>query len=175
MLRALPFTGIATLAGACALAWPSEMRFGRIASTATAGTVRLVRPATLATTQPTTASPTIGGNRVATGGALLVGGGACSATNNCGVGAVQIAGAPSGTFATVTSPASITLTSGANSMLVNTFRRRYGAPGTAGVTTGTGSFSTLGRATLILAATLQVNANQPSGTYTGIMLVTVNY
>lgn len=157
------------------LSEPAEMRFGRVASTNAAGTVSLVRPASLSASQPTTASPTIGGNRVALGGALLVGGGACSAAVGCGVGSILIQGANSGTFSTVATPAFITLTSGANSMIVNTFRRRYGAPGTTGVTTGTGSFSATGQATLIIGATLQVGLGQPSGTYTGSMVVTVDY
>jgi Mat/Ecp fimbriae major subunit len=75
----------------------------------------------------------------------------------------------------VTLPATITLTSGANTMTVNALTRRYGADGTAGVTTGAGAFTATGVATVLMAGTLAVGANQAAGTYAGTMAVTVDY
>jgi Mat/Ecp fimbriae major subunit len=154
---------------------PSDMRFGSLAPAATAGTVVLALPATLAATPPTTAAPTITGTRTVTGGVIMVGGGTCSATVLCGAGGLQVAGPVSGSFSTVTLPATITLTSGANTMTVNALTRRYGADGTAGVTTGAGAFTATGVATVLMAGTLAVGANQAAGTYAGTMAVTVDY
>jgi Mat/Ecp fimbriae major subunit len=165
----------ATVLPPIALAQPSDMRFGSLAPAATAGTIVLAMPATLNATQPTTAAPTITGTRTATGGVIMVGGGTCSATVLCGVGGVQVTGPNSGTFSTVTLPATITLTSGANTMTVGTLTRRYGAPGTAGVLTGAGAFSATGTATVMFGGTLAVGANQAAGAYTGTMAVTVDY
>jgi Mat/Ecp fimbriae major subunit len=154
---------------------PSDMRFGSIAPAATAGTIVLALPATLSATPPTTAAPTIVGTRTATGGVIMVGGGTCSATVLCGAGGLQVAGPVSGSFSTVTLPATVTLTSGANTMTVGTLTRRYGADGTAGVTTGAGAFTAGGIATVLMAGTLNVAIAQASGTYTGTMAVTVDY
>jgi Mat/Ecp fimbriae major subunit len=154
---------------------PSDMRFGSIAPAATAGTIVLALPATLSATPPTTAAPTITGTRTATGGVIMVGGGTCSATVLCGAGGLQVAGPVSGSFSTVTLPATVTLTSGANTMTVGTLTKRYGADGTAGVTTGAGAFTAGGIATVLMAGTLNVAIAQASGTYTGTMAVTVDY
>jgi Mat/Ecp fimbriae major subunit len=154
---------------------PSDMRFGSIAPAATAGTIVLALPATLAATPPTTAAPTIVGTRTATGGVIMVGGGTCSATILCGAGGLQVAGPVSGSFSTVTLPATVTLTSGANTMTVGTLTKRYGADGTAGVITGAGAFTAGGSATVLMAGTLNVGIAQASGTYTGTMAVTVDY
>jgi Mat/Ecp fimbriae major subunit len=154
---------------------PSDMRFGSLAPAATAGTVVLALPATLAATPPTTAAPTIVGTRTVTGGVIMVGGGTCSATVLCGAGGLQVAGPVSGSFSTVTLPATVTLTSGANTMTVGTLTKRYGADGTAGVTTGAGAFTAGGIATVLMAGTLNVGIAQASGTYTGTMAVTVDY
>jgi Mat/Ecp fimbriae major subunit len=154
---------------------PSDMRFGSIAPAATAGTIVLALPATLAATPPTTAAPTIVGTRTATGGVIMVGGGTCSATVLCGAGGLQVAGPVSGSFTTVTLPATVTLTSGANTMTVGTLTKRYGADGTAGVITGAGAFTAGGIATVLFAGTLNVAIAQASGTYTGTMAVTVDY
>jgi Mat/Ecp fimbriae major subunit len=154
---------------------PSDMRFGSIAPAATAGTIVLALPATLAATPPTTAAPTIVGTRTATGGVIMVGGGTCSATILCGAGGLQVAGPVSGSFSTVTLPATVTLTSGANTMTVGTLTKRYGADGTAGVITGAGAFTAGGIATVLMAGTLNVGIAQASGTYTGTMAVTVDY
>jgi Mat/Ecp fimbriae major subunit len=154
---------------------PSDMRFGSLAPAATAGTIVLALPATLSATPPTTAAPTITGTRTATGGVIMVGGGTCSATVLCGAGGLQVAGPVSGSFSTVTLPATVTLTSGANTMTVGTLTKRYGADGTAGVTTGAGAFTAGGIATVLMAGTLTVAIAQASGTYTGTMAVTVDY
>jgi Mat/Ecp fimbriae major subunit len=129
----------------------------------------------LAATPPTTAAPTIVGTRTATGGVIMVGGGTCSATILCGAGGLQVAGPVSGSFSTVTLPATVTLTSGANTMTVGTLTKRYGADGTAGVITGAGAFTAGGIATVLMAGTLNVGIAQASGTYTGTMAVTVDY
>lgn len=63
----------------------------------------------------------------------------------------------------VTLPTTATLTSGANSMVVNTFT--HNAP--AALTGGVANFQ--------VGATLNVGANQPSGNYTGTYTITVNY
>jgi hypothetical protein len=154
---------------------PAEMRFGTIASGPTAGTLTLTLPATLDPTAPTTLSPIITGNRARTGGVVMLGGGVCSATINCGAGSVLVSGPASGTFSTVTLPASITITSGSDTMTVGTFAKRYGEAGTAGVTTGAGAFSAFGNAVVVFTGRLTVGASQPAGTYTGTLVVTVDY
>jgi Mat/Ecp fimbriae major subunit len=165
----------ATVVPPITVSQPSDLRFGTIAPVATAGTIVLPVPATIPATAPTTAAPIITGTRTATGGVIMVGGGTCSATVLCGVGGLQIQGPNSGSFATVTLPATVTLTSGANTMTVGTLTRRYGPTGVAGVTTGAGAFSATGAAVLLIGGTLAVGANQAAGAYTGTMAVTVDY
>jgi hypothetical protein len=165
----------ATVLPPITVAQPADMRFGSVASGATAGTVVLVIPTTLALAQPTTAAPINTGTRTNTGGVILVGGGTCSATVLCGAGSLQVTGPNSGSFSTVTLPATVTLTSGADTMTVGTLTRRYGANGTAGVLTGAGAFTATGTATLVMAGTLSVGIAQNSGVYTGTMAVTVDY
>jgi hypothetical protein len=154
---------------------PAEMRFGTLASGPTAGTLTLTLPTGLDPSPPTTSSPIISGTRTRTGGVVMLGGGTCSATVNCGAGSVQVTGPASGTFSTVTFPASITITSGANTMTVGTFNKRYGEAGTAGVTTGAGAFSAFGVAVVVFTGRLTVGASQAAGTYTGTLVVTVDY
>ncbi|MEN9855109.1 MAG: hypothetical protein RL186_163 [Pseudomonadota bacterium] len=165
----------AVIVAPIAVSQPAEMRFGSVIAGATAGTVILDLPLFNSATQPTTANPTTVGTRTVSGGATLVGGATCSATVLCGVGSVQVGGLASGTFTKVTMPASVTLTSGVNSMTVNTLKTRYGAPGTAGVESGAGSFDATGRATVIFAGTLNVGASQPAGNYSGSMTVDIDY
>jgi hypothetical protein len=154
---------------------PADLRFGSLAAAVTAGTLVMPIPATLPAAAPTTAAPSLVGTRTATGGVLMVGGAACSATVLCGPGSVQIQGPNSGSFATVTIPVTTTLTSGANTMTVGTMTRRYGPTGVAGVTTGAGAFSATGTALLMIGGTLTVGASQASGTYTGTMAITIDY
>jgi hypothetical protein len=165
----------ATILPPITLSEPSEMRFGSIAPSATAGNVTLSLPTTLAATPPTTAAPTITGTRTRTGGVTLLGGGTCSATVLCGAGSVLVSGPISGTFSTVTLPASVTLTSGVDSLTVDNLNKRYGVSGTAGVTTGAAAFSATGSATVLLTGRLVVGASQPAGNYSGTMVVTVDY
>jgi Mat/Ecp fimbriae major subunit len=165
----------ATILPPISLSEPAEMRFGTIAPSATAGNVTLSLPTTLAATPPTTASPTITGTRTRTGGVILVGGGACSASVACGAGSVQVSGPISGTFSTVTLPATVTLTSGANTITVDNLNKRYGPAGTAGVTTGPAAFSATGTASVLMTGRLVVGASQAAGNYTGTMVVTVDY
>jgi hypothetical protein len=157
------------------LSEPAEMRFGTIAPSATAGTVTLSLPATLSATPPTTASPTITGTRTRTGGVTLIGGGTCSGSVLCGAGSVQVSGPISGTFSTVTLPATVTLTSGADNLTVDNLGKRYGVPGTAGVTTGAAPFSATGTAFVLFTGRLSVAPSQPAGNYSGTMVVTVDY
>ena len=165
----------ATILPPITLSEPAEMRFGTIASGPTAGNLTLSLPATLPSTAPTTLSPMITGNRTRTGGVVMIGGGVCSATVNCGAGSILVTGPVSGTFSTVTLPASVTLSSGADTLTVDTLRKRYGALGTAGVTTGSGAFSATGDGIVILTGRLVVGASQAAGSYTGTMVVTVDY
>lgn len=66
---------------------------------------------------------------------------------------------------TITLSGAVTLTSGANSMTLNTFTSNPAV----------GLLSNAGTANVTVGATLQVGANQPAGTYTGLFDVTVNY
>jgi spore coat protein U-like protein len=60
-------------------------------------------------------------------------------------------------------------------MVADTLTKRYGAEATAGVTTGLGAFSVTGTATIVFAGRIVVGATQAAGTYTGTMIVTVDY
>lgn len=99
------------------------------------------------------------GGRSATGGASL--------GSAAGVGAAQftVTGDLLATYS-ITLPGSTTLSSGGNSMTLNAF---------ASSPSGTGNLGLLGQQTLTVGATLQVGANQPSGTYSGTFSVTVAY
>jgi hypothetical protein len=157
------------------LSQPADIRFGTIIPSGAAGSVTLALPAALSATAPTTAVPTIVGTRTSTSAITLVGGTTCSATVLCGAGSVLVAGEPSSTFGTVTLPASVTLTSGANTITLDTLTKRYGAAATAGVTTGLGAISATGSATILFAGRILVGATQAEGTYSGTMAVTVDY
>jgi Domain of unknown function (DUF4402) len=157
------------------LSQPADMRFGTIIPSGAAGSVTLALPAALSATAPTTATPTIVGTRTSTSAITLVGGTSCSATVLCGAGSFLVTGQPSSTFGTVTLPASVTLTSGANTMTLDTLTKRYGAASTAGVTTGLGAISATGSATILFAGRIVVGAAQAAGTYGGTMVVTVDY
>lgn len=99
------------------------------------------------------------GVRSATGGALLA--------NNTGGGAAgfDVSGDPNATFA-ITLPSSIVISDGTNDMTVDTF---MSTPSAAGTLSGAGA------ATVAVGATLQVEANQPQGSYTGTFNVMVAY
>ncbi len=121
-----------------------DLEFGRMApSTTQAGTV---------TINPNT------GQRTATGGVVLLGGGLTRAK-------FPVTGDPDTAFS-ITLPSQITITSGGDSMTVNAFTSN---PSGSGVLSGTGS------ANIWVAATLNLSANQPAGSYAGQYTVTVDY
>ncbi len=78
-------------------------------------------------------------------------------------GSFTINGESGSTYTLSALPASITLTSGANTMTVN------------GLTSSANRTLTAGTDTLFIGGTLNVTANQTPGSYTGTYPVTVNY
>jgi hypothetical protein len=79
---------------------------------------------------------------------------------------ITIIGTPNATFA-VTLPASVQLTdSGANSMSAGNFMS---------VPSGTGQLDSSGQQVLSIGGTLNVGANQPFGSYQGVMAVVIDY
>lgn len=168
----------ATIIPPITLSQPSDIRFGNIAAGAIAGTVLMAVPAAIPAVGPTTAAPINNSTRVATNAVAV--GGTCSITVLCGVGSFQIDGLASGTFATVTTPASVSLTGPGPAMTLTiaaATNRRYGAIGTAGVLTGAGTLSAAGTAFLLIGGTLAVgtSALQTAGAYTVVVPVTVDY
>lgn len=127
-------TASATVIGPLAVSQTTPMNFGSFSPSATAGTV------------------TSGG--ITTGGVAVV-----SAGSNA---LFTATGNPNSNFS-ISVPASISMTSGVNSM-TNTLTAQTVS---ALDNTGRRDFNVLG--------TLAVAANQPSGTYTGSYTVTVNY
>lgn len=99
--------------------------------------------------------------RSASGGVVLVPSGPGAAAQ------FSVTGDPSATYA-ISLPANgvVSLTSGANSIAVNTFTSSPNL---------TGTLSIGGSQTLYVGATLDVGSNQPSGSYSGSFSVTVNY
>jgi Mat/Ecp fimbriae major subunit len=97
---------------------------------------------------------------VRTCGAALV----CSGT--VAAAAFDIAGSGGYAYA-ITLPASITLSSGANSMTVNSF--------TSSKTGNAGTLAAGGTDNFSVGATLNVGAGQAAGTYNGTFAVTVDY
>jgi len=67
----------------------------------------------------------------------------------------------------VTIDTTATLSSGVNSMTVSTFATN--------LTSGAGTLSATGTATVNVGATLNVAANQAAGAYSGTYNITVNY
>jgi hypothetical protein len=126
-----------------AIAKTTDLNFGDVVAGGAAGTV-VVTPA---------------GARGAGGGATLGSGAAVTAA------AFNVTGQANATYA-ITLPGSATVTSGVNTMTVNTFTSNP---------TPTGTLSAGGSQALAVGATLQVGANQATGTYTGTFDVTVAY
>lgn len=123
----------------------TNLRFGNIASSATAGTVTV----------------TAASARSATGGSSLVAGAAF------GAGVVTISAGEPNRGVNITYPASATLTSGANTMTVNNFAAS-GSPATVTLNAaGTGTFNVGGR--------VNVGALQATGNYTGTVTITLAY
>ena len=118
------------------------MDFGRISNTGVAGTVVL----------------DTGGARTATNVDLLTGGAEQAAS-------FDVSGDASANYS-ITLPASTTITSGGDTMTVDTFTHDAGG-GPALDGTGSDAFS--------VGATLNVGGAQASGTYSGTFAVTVNY
>jgi hypothetical protein len=152
------------------------LRFGSVAAGATNGTVVLTIPASIPATLPTSATPSFTG-RTVTGGAILVGGGTCSAANACGVASLQLKGESGSSFSTVTLPATVSLTitgGGTETMTVGSFTKRYGVANTAGVTTGAATL-TGGTGLVYIGGSLTVATGQATGTYAGDVTVSVDY
>ncbi|MDH4472188.1 MAG: DUF4402 domain-containing protein, partial [Fluviicola sp.] len=98
--------------------------------------------------------------RSATGGVTLI-----SAGNVSNAAAFDIIGYPDATF-TISLPSTILIASGANDMQVDNFVSSLGA---------TSALDAQGESALKVGATLNVDANQPVGLYTGSFDVTVAY
>ena len=98
--------------------------------------------------------------RTATGGVTLI-----AAGNVSNAAAFDIIGYPDASF-TISLPSSILIASGANDMQVDNFVSSLGA---------TSALDAQGEAALKVGATLNVDANQPVGLYTGAFDVTVAY
>lgn len=100
------------------------------------------------------------GNRTATGGATI------NSTGSGSPATFDVSGDANASFS-ITLPTSITLTDGsANTMVVDSFTS---SPSPTGVLDSSGQQS------LFVGATLNVSSNQPFGSYSGQMSVTVDY
>jgi len=102
----------------------------------------------------------ITGDRSATGGATLI-----AAGNVSNAAAFDITGYPDASF-TISLPASILIASGANNMEIDNFVSSLGA---------SSNLDGSGEAELKVGATLNVDANQAVGLYTGSFDVTIAY
>ncbi|HEY0611231.1 MAG TPA: DUF4402 domain-containing protein [Chitinophaga sp.] len=141
-------TATATIVTPIAITKATDMNFGNVAvQSATAGTVVL----------PPSATPTRG----TTGGVTLP-----ATAGTVSAASFTVTGEDAYTYS-ISLPASVTITSGSNSMTVNTFTS---SPSPTGLLTG-------GEQTLFVGATLNVAAAQASGTYVSStpFNVTVNY
>lgn len=132
----------ADVVAAISITKTTDMNFGKVVAGATGGTVVL-----------STASA-----RSATGGVTLGNAGATAAAS------FDVTGESGATYA-ITLPASATIVSGTDEMVVDAFE---GDPDGTGTLTG-------GSETLNVGATLNVDASQPTGTYAGTFDVTVAY
>lgn len=134
--------GNARVLAAIRLTKTSDLSFGDLVPGATAGTVRV----------------STAGARTATGGVTLAGGTVSRAR-------FTAQGERNKSY-TITVPATVTVSSGANSMTVGTFVLNPTSPNT---------FPNGGSRNLNIGATLNVSANQPAGTYSNVFNVTVAY
>jgi hypothetical protein len=102
---------------------------------------------------------------VDTAGARTSTGGVSLAVGTVSQASFTVTGEPNKTY-TIAAPASVVINSGANNMTVNTFTSNLASPAT---------FPAGGSQTLNLGATLNVGANQATGSYTNTFNVTVAY
>ena len=133
----------ATVYTAIALAKTHDLAFGNVFSTTAGGTV------TVSSAGVESSSPT----------------GLFAAANTPTAASFTVGGANNAVFA-ITLPSSASLTSGSNTMTVNTFTSSLGASST---------LSAGGTATLDVGANLVLGASQAAGSYTGSFSVTVAY
>jgi hypothetical protein len=139
-------TATATIVGPISLTLVDDMNFGNVAVGASGGTVVL----------------TPAGGRSTTGGVTLP-----AITGTVTAAEFTVAGADGYTYAITLPVGATTITSGANTMTVDTWTS---TPAATGTLTG-------GSETLTVGATLNVAALQPAGTYISgtAFAVTVNY
>lgn len=140
-------TATATIVTPISIANGGNMNFGNIAVSAVAGTV-ILAPA---------------GTRTTTGGVTLP---VTAGTVSQAI--FNVSGTPAYTYAITLPAVATTVTSGANTMTVTTF---------TSTPTPTGTLNGAGTQVLNVGATLNVGANQASGTYVSgtPFTVTVNY
>ena len=140
-------TASATIVGPIGITNTANMNFGNVAVSNVAGTV-LMTPAAVRST---------------TGGCTLP-----VITGTVAAAAFNVTGAASYTYAITLPAAATTITSGGNTMTVDTW---------TSTPSGTGTLSAGGSQTLTVGATLNVGASQAAGTYVSgtPFTVTVNY
>lgn len=140
-------TASATIVGPIGITNTANMDFGNVAVSAVAGTVVL----------------TPAGVRSTTGGCTLP-----AITGTVAAGAFNVTGAANYTYAITLPAAATTITSGGNTMTVDTW---------TSTPSGTGTIGAGGSQALTVGATLNVAGSQPAGTYVSgtPFTVTVNY
>jgi len=140
-------TASATIVGPIGITNTANMNFGNVAVSNVAGTV-VMTPAAVRST---------------TGGCTLP-----AITGTVAAAAFNVTGAASYTYAITLPAAATTITSGGNTMTVDTW---------TSTPSGTGTLSAGGSQTLTVGATLNVGASQAAGTYVSgtPFTVTVNY
>lgn len=136
----------ATIVAPISITKTIDLNFGNVAASGVAGTV-VISPA---------------GARSTTGGVFLP-----ATAGTVTSASFDVAGQANYTYA-ITLPASVTISSGANNMLVDAF---------TSTPTATGTLSGTGAQTVTVGATLNVGASQAAGVYTSgtPFDVTVNY
>jgi hypothetical protein len=127
-----------------AITWAQDLEFGTLAGDGTSAGTATINPVT--------------GAKTVTGGVYDFGG-----ISNAAV--FDVTGKKNRAF-TITLPASITLTSGGNTMTLNGFTSNPSLVGT---------LDNNGAATVTVGATLQVGVGQAGGAYSGIFNITVDY
>jgi hypothetical protein len=160
-----------TALAAVALLAPAGSAFAQSSATASAtATATIIAPLAMINTADlafglVTTSAAAGTIELTPAGVRNSNGGATAITGLAwNAAAFSVTGEVGRTFA-ITLPASTTIAAGANTMTVNTFTSNLGATGTL----------TGGVAALNVGATLNVGANQASGSYVGTFNVTVAY